>query len=272
MKKLLLLVFCLIALATYSNEIVVDNIKYQIENDNVILIDGSACSGDLVIPSTIEYNGTIYTVSEIGEYAFKQNEKLTSVIFPSTIEIIGERAFIYCTNLEEIEFSEGLKEIGAYAFLHCVKPYYVVLPSSLQAINESAFGGITNIKEIYSKSITPPELTFDFNINSVPDENGFISSAYPFGSNTSDLTIYVPIGTSDEYRQADGWQYSKEIIETEDWTVSIDKIDFESPCSDDIIIYNINGTKINGHSLLPGIYVVQRRIGNQSVTQKVLVR
>lgn len=272
MKKLLLSVLCLTALIAYSDEIVIDNIKYQIENDKVILIDGSACSGNLVIPHEVKYNETVYIVSKIGENAFKQNEKITSVVFPPSIEIIGEGAFSRCINIESIEFSEGLTEIGARAFLHCSKPYYIVLPSSLQAIKESAFGGLTNIKEIYSKSMTPPRLAFDYSVNGIADDNGLITSAYPFGSNTSKITLFVPLGASESYKNADGWQCSKEIIETDNWTVSIDKIDLDLTSSEDIIIYNIDGTVIDTNWLSSGIYIIKKRIGNQSVTQKILVR
>lgn len=271
MKKLLFLAFCIYSISLHANEFIVDNILYQIINDKAIIINGSDCSGDLEIPSSIEYNETTYIVSEIGDNAFRDNSKLKSISFPSSIEIIGEHAFVNCSNIENINFSEGLKEIKAYAFLYCTKPYYLVLPSTLQTIGKSAFGGRSNLKEVFSKSMTPPLLIFDFSINGTPDEYGYIPSAYPFGSNTNSITVYVPIGAKESYQKADGWLCSKEIIETENWTVSINDIN----CDNKSIytkIYSIDGTPITQSNLNPGVYIIQKKINNKLLTKKVLIK
>ncbi len=41
------------------------------------------------------------------------------LVIPDTVEKIGDYAFEYCIELEEIVFSKNLKSIGKYAFNKC---------------------------------------------------------------------------------------------------------------------------------------------------------
>ena len=59
-------------------------------------------SGEYEIPETVTYNGMTYTVTSIGNEAFKDNTNLTDVTIPSAITSIGESAFAGCSNLKSI--------------------------------------------------------------------------------------------------------------------------------------------------------------------------
>jgi len=50
-------------------------------------------SGTVNIPATVVNNGTTYTVTEIGQYAFRTCSGLTNVVIPNTITTIGFGAF-----------------------------------------------------------------------------------------------------------------------------------------------------------------------------------
>ena len=56
-------------------------------------------SGDVVIPSTVTYNGTTYSVTSIGGSAFAYCSRLTSVTIPNSVTSIGSSAFAYCSRL-----------------------------------------------------------------------------------------------------------------------------------------------------------------------------
>ena len=45
-------------------------------------------------------------------------EDLTEIEFPSTLEWIGNKAFIGCKSLEEIVIPKNVKRIGEFAFAH----------------------------------------------------------------------------------------------------------------------------------------------------------
>ena len=64
---------------------------------------GSLAGQDVVIPSTVEYNGKTYTVTAIGDYAFhaldlelnghSSNTGIRSIVLPHTVKSIGLWAF-----------------------------------------------------------------------------------------------------------------------------------------------------------------------------------
>ena len=55
-------------------------------SNNALVFDcDESKSGDLIIPSTISYNGTTYSVTSIGEWAFNRCSSLTSVAIPNSV-------------------------------------------------------------------------------------------------------------------------------------------------------------------------------------------
>ena len=72
-------------------------------NNNAGVFDcDESKSGDLIIPSTISYNGTTYSVTSIGDRAFYYCSGLTSVAIPNSVTSIGESAFYGCTGLTSV--------------------------------------------------------------------------------------------------------------------------------------------------------------------------
>ncbi len=67
----------------------------ELSNDNNV-------GGVYEIPETVTHDGVTYTVTSIGNEAFKDNNSLTDVTIPSTITSIGESAFAGCSNLKSI--------------------------------------------------------------------------------------------------------------------------------------------------------------------------
>ena len=77
---------------------------------NGMLIDGTQCSGDIVIPDSVD---------KILGYAFSKNSRITSVVLPESVTKIGEKAFEKCTSLKTIDIPENVLHIYSDAFSGC---------------------------------------------------------------------------------------------------------------------------------------------------------
>ena len=96
--------------------------------------------GDLVIPSTVTHNDTIYTVTRIDFSAFYECSDITSVVFPNTLTFIGQRAFLSCHGITgEVVIPDSVTIIGANAFFYCNGITSVVFGSGLQEIRDYSF-------------------------------------------------------------------------------------------------------------------------------------
>lgn len=56
-------------------------------------------SGNIVIPEFVTYNGNTYSVTSIGDYAFKECSNVISIELPNSVTSIGSYAFDNCNSL-----------------------------------------------------------------------------------------------------------------------------------------------------------------------------
>ncbi len=94
---------------------------------------------------------TTYTIPEgiceIAPHAFYASQNLTEIIFPTSLEIIGENGFALCSKLKDVKFPEKLQTIGAHAFDQCSSLECVSFPEGLKIIGPSAFYS-TKLQEV----------------------------------------------------------------------------------------------------------------------------
>lgn len=95
---------------------------------------------NLIIPSTVLYSGSEYSVISIGEYAFDLCESLISVDIPDSVTSIGVAAFSDCTNLSSAPLPDSITSIGAWAFVYTGLTS-VTIPNGVTSIEEAVFGG-----------------------------------------------------------------------------------------------------------------------------------
>lgn len=93
--------------------------------------------GDIVIPSKVTIEDIDYSVTRIGEWAFKNCDNLTSVTIPKGVTSIGQSAFGSCS-INSLELPEGITEINDYAFWGC-KFTSISMPNTLKTIGKSVF-------------------------------------------------------------------------------------------------------------------------------------
>ena len=111
-------------------------------------------------------------ITEIGDnaFGFSSGGKISTVIFPSTIKVIGEQAFLGQSRLTDIIIPEGLVSIKMMAFGGCSNLKGIVFPSTLQTIQSKAFSGCSGITSIICLSKEPPTVQ-DGAFNGVPKDN-----------------------------------------------------------------------------------------------------
>ena len=106
----------------------VNGIFYNKTSDNTVAVTYKGYSydiysneyiGDVVIPSSVKYNGVTYSVTSIGEWAVLDCTSLTSIVIPNSVTSIGEKAFYKCSGLTRIEIPNSVTSIGDYAFAYC---------------------------------------------------------------------------------------------------------------------------------------------------------
>ncbi len=144
--SLMLLVFLLPATAA-AYDFEVDGIYYNIRYDNQAVVTCGPHGadefiyyvGNVTIPTTVTYDGTIYSVISIDDNAFEDCTRLTSIEIPNSVTLIGHRAFYGCSNLTS-----------------------VIIGNSVTEIDESAFSGCTSLTEVYSLALTPPTTIWAF--------------------------------------------------------------------------------------------------------------
>ena len=102
---------------------------------------GRCVYSTVVFPSSLEY---------IGEEAFLQCSRLENIVFEenSSLNHIDRFAFQECRNLKSPDFPDGLKRIDYSVFYQCDSIDVVNIPASVEFIGFDAFDSCDNLTEI----------------------------------------------------------------------------------------------------------------------------
>ena len=91
-----------------------------------------------IIPENVTYDGTTYSVTSIGYYAFSQCDSLTSVTIGNSVTSIGMYAFWVRSSLTSVTIGNSVTSIGMWAFSGCSLSS-ITIPNSLTTIGYGAF-------------------------------------------------------------------------------------------------------------------------------------
>ena len=162
MTTLILSVF--FSISASADVVEVDGIYYDISETTATVTYGKKeYSGDIVIPESITYENSKYSVTSIGDWAFSYCSGLTSVTIPNSVTSIGEYTFFGCSGLTSVTIPNSVTSIGYYAFYDCCSLTSITIPNSVTSIGDGAFSGCSGLTSItIPNSVTSiGELAFD---------------------------------------------------------------------------------------------------------------
>ena len=101
-KQLIFLVIMLLPIVVKAYNTQIDGIYYTINKSTLTasVTYGSSSygsySGNVIIPTSIYYQGKNYNVTDIDNSAFLNSSRLTSITIPNCVTTIGNAAFRGC--------------------------------------------------------------------------------------------------------------------------------------------------------------------------------
>ena len=160
-KSLLSLLLLLLSMVASAHDFEVDGIYYNIINGNEVAVtykgsdpfgNGEKYTGHVNIPSFVTYNSTIYSVTSIGDYAFRLCNGLTSIMIPNSVTSIGDYAFKSSNGLTSIMIPNSVTSIGRGAFEDCRGLTDMVIPNSVTSIGKYALSYCWELASIHVES------------------------------------------------------------------------------------------------------------------------
>ena len=246
---------------------------------------------EIEIPSSIEYEGKTYTVTEIGFNAFTGSHNLKKVILPSSINNLWIAAFGRCDRLTDIQLSPNVDYLDYSIFKGCSALLKIDLtylkqgvysPKNVFEVNKSTvleeiilpvevengyeYLGIPSLRRLYLRNPEPPQfemITFDDEVY-------------------EKATLYVPEGSVEKYKADQRWgrfanimaeSSGVEQLESAEATFTL-KGSTLAAGAEDVTVYKADGRTVcalhagEEADLATGLYIIR----SSDKAQKVIVR
>jgi hypothetical protein len=132
-------------------------------------------------------------------------ENLEDIRLPVSATKIESESFMYSEYLKSVTIPEGVSRLDGYDFCHCHALKNISLPSTVTELGGYLVDYCPSLKTFACAATEPP----------VCAEETF--------SNVEGVTLYVPAGSADKYRQSAGWSKFGEIVEVDPMNIHVDE-------------------------------------------------
>ena len=210
-------------------------------------------------------------ITSIGYGAFRNCSGLTSLTIPAGITSIGDCAFYDCSGLTSLNLPDGITEIGDRAFYDCSGLTSLTLPAGITSIGRGAFNGCSGLT-----SLTLPDGVTSIYFDAFAGCSG-LTSIYVYaekvpkidskafeGFDAKKCTLYVPMGTRDDYWVSNFGDYFENIVEFD--ATGIDKTTISTDI-EEVARYSVKGQRLSAPT--KGLNIVKYSDGS---VKKVTVR
>lgn len=160
---------------------------------------------DIVVPAKITDRDIEYTVTEIANNTFYDNDVIRSVCIEDGMKKIGTQAFARCSSLEKIELPDSVESIARDSFWGCTELKEINLPGSMKEIPQACFYDCTSLTEImipagveviepikYKSTVSPFHTTLSINSlraerfsSTLIESKDWLKEASIFGTNSN---------------------------------------------------------------------------------------
>ena len=203
---------------------------------------------------------------------YLNNELLTNLEIPNTINTIKPFTFYNCINLNSVTIPSSVTKIENFAFCGCCGLISVEIPNSVKSIGLSSFSGCSGLKNVTIGNSVKNIDNFAFEdctiLTSVKSYSSIPPSCetYVFsGVETQNIPLIVPAEGMERYESSDPWKNFKieGVDEIEGLTYKIisdtevEVIEGDTPYEGDIVIpseVTIEGKKYTVISIGPGAF------------------
>lgn len=136
-----------------------DGVLFDREKKALVIYPGGREDERYEIP-----DGTLAIASE----AFMR-AKLSEIVIPGSVKVIGSNTFLFCDRLTSITIPEGVEEIKGLAFQSCAGLKEIRLPRSLVKVGENPIRQCVNLRKIIVSEGHPALAVMDDALVSLED-------------------------------------------------------------------------------------------------------
>ena len=188
--------------------------------------------------------GNLFAATDtIGAYMFSLCPLMEEVKLPYGVKAIGDGAFMGSQSLRRVTIPEKVRTIGSVVFQDCASLESVSLPYTITGLGDRLVEGCTYLRSVACAATEPPACT-----------------EITFGDMTG-VTLYVPMGCAQKYRESMGWSRFADIVEPDPMAIHVDEAGTLESIINSLALDNVGQMKVTGELNGNDIRTLRRMLG-----------